>query len=237
MESIPISPGIVAAIEWNPCETGLGPCRRSQGNHSGTEREPFGDRLGTKLSSDGSLSGSERERVRSRKDPFRRLLGTVSAAAWDRDADRNEAIPWAMGTTRCVHGRYPMVHTRVVGLCAGAILLLASCQREQRLFRVAPWAARRRIPEANAYAVGEGQRLFVAFNCVGCHAHGGGGIGLPDLLADRRAPVGFTVQVRRTNLREKLLQGVRRRWRRFCDEAPLHEEQLHFAMRWSEGEP
>ena len=31
--------------------------------------------------------------------------------------------------------------------------------------------------EESAYAVGEGKRLYSAFNCVGCHAHGGGGIG------------------------------------------------------------
>src|SRR5205085_7789429 len=37
--------------------------------------------------------------------------------------------------------------------------------------------------EANAYAISQGQRLFSAFNCVGCHAHGGGGIG-PALMDD-----------------------------------------------------
>src|SRR5690348_13140362 len=31
--------------------------------------------------------------------------------------------------------------------------------------------------EENAYALSEGQRLFSSFNCVGCHAHGGGGMG------------------------------------------------------------
>lgn len=29
----------------------------------------------------------------------------------------------------------------------------------------------------NAYAMNEGKRLFAQYNCVGCHAHGGGGIG------------------------------------------------------------
>jgi cytochrome c oxidase cbb3-type subunit 3 len=33
--------------------------------------------------------------------------------------------------------------------------------------------------ENNAYAVSEGQKLYEQFNCVGCHAHGGGGIGPP----------------------------------------------------------
>jgi cytochrome c oxidase cbb3-type subunit III len=31
--------------------------------------------------------------------------------------------------------------------------------------------------EDNAYAVGEGKRLYNAYNCVGCHAQGGGAIG------------------------------------------------------------
>jgi cytochrome c oxidase cbb3-type subunit 3 len=31
--------------------------------------------------------------------------------------------------------------------------------------------------EQSAYAVAEGKRLYSAFNCVGCHLHGGGGIG------------------------------------------------------------
>ena len=31
--------------------------------------------------------------------------------------------------------------------------------------------------EGSAYAVGEGKRLYSAYNCVGCHAHGGGAIG------------------------------------------------------------
>ena len=38
--------------------------------------------------------------------------------------------------------------------------------------------------EENAYATTEGQRLFNAFNCSGCHFHGGGGIG-PPLMDDK----------------------------------------------------
>jgi len=37
--------------------------------------------------------------------------------------------------------------------------------------------------EENAYALTEGQRLYNAYNCSGCHAHGGGGIG-PPLMDD-----------------------------------------------------
>jgi cytochrome c oxidase cbb3-type subunit 3 len=37
---------------------------------------------------------------------------------------------------------------------------------------------------ANAYALSEGKRLYSAYNCVGCHAHGGGAIG-PALMDHR----------------------------------------------------
>jgi cytochrome c oxidase cbb3-type subunit 3 len=38
--------------------------------------------------------------------------------------------------------------------------------------------------EDNAYAVSEGKRLFSWYNCVGCHGHGGGGMG-PPLMDDK----------------------------------------------------
>jgi cytochrome c oxidase cbb3-type subunit 3 len=37
--------------------------------------------------------------------------------------------------------------------------------------------------EENSYALSEGQHLFSAFNCTGCHAHGGGDKG-PALMDD-----------------------------------------------------
>jgi cytochrome c oxidase cbb3-type subunit 3 len=37
--------------------------------------------------------------------------------------------------------------------------------------------------EGNAFALAEGKRLFSQMNCVGCHFHGGGGIG-PPLMDD-----------------------------------------------------
>jgi cytochrome c oxidase cbb3-type subunit 3 len=46
--------------------------------------------------------------------------------------------------------------------------------------------------DENAYAVSEGQRLFTAFNCVGCHAHGGGGMG--PALMDAKWLYGSTPQ-------------------------------------------
>lgn len=38
--------------------------------------------------------------------------------------------------------------------------------------------------EKSAWHVSEGQRLYTEFNCVECHAHGGGGIG-PALIDDQ----------------------------------------------------
>jgi cytochrome c oxidase cbb3-type subunit 3 len=88
---------------------------------------------------------------------------------------------------------------------AASAAALVSCEREERGFRVSPPAADRInattmsdlqpgpvIPvaavkneyEENAYAVGEGKRLFDAYNCTGCHSHGGGGIG-PPLMDDK----------------------------------------------------
>ena len=85
------------------------------------------------------------------------------------------------------------------------LLLLTSCEREERRFRELPAAAARRnterlvhlVPgpyttdvhvknpfEGNAYAISEGQRLYSWFNCQGCHSHGGGGMG-PALMDDR----------------------------------------------------
>ena len=83
-------------------------------------------------------------------------------------------------------------------LMAG-MLLLTSCKREERAYRVKPPNADtvyavtetdfhistpqpgevKNDYEENSYALTEGKRLYLAFNCVGCHFHGGGGIGPP----------------------------------------------------------
>jgi cytochrome c oxidase cbb3-type subunit III len=82
---------------------------------------------------------------------------------------------------------------------------LGACEREQRRFtEIAPLSGRPQ-PQAstelrpgtpgapgaqskttmpppygeNAWAIAEGKRLYTWFNCVGCHAHGGGGMGPP----------------------------------------------------------
>jgi cytochrome c oxidase cbb3-type subunit 3 len=87
--------------------------------------------------------------------------------------------------------------TRLTALALG-VLMLVACEREHRRFRdVAPAAGRpertqqselvaggaprpstmRHPYDENAWAVGEGKRLYQAYNCNGCHANGGGGMG------------------------------------------------------------
>lgn len=84
------------------------------------------------------------------------------------------------------------------------LLLLAltttSCERESRRYRELPAAASRPTSvrltpfepgapsqtspvlspyQENAYGIAQGKQLFSAYNCNGCHAMGGGGIGPP----------------------------------------------------------
>ena len=87
-----------------------------------------------------------------------------------------------------------------VALLLMLLLTITSCKREERGFRVPPPAAQKLgavslsdlhpagasqpMPmrfdyDENAYAISQGQQLFTSFNCVGCHAHGGGGMGPP----------------------------------------------------------
>jgi cytochrome c oxidase cbb3-type subunit 3 len=86
---------------------------------------------------------------------------------------------------------------------AALSLALVACDREQRESRAKPLGEnvpagpspgvlvaggtpisppvdpRAGLYENNAPALAEGQRLFSWMNCVGCHAHGGGGMGPP----------------------------------------------------------
>jgi cytochrome c oxidase cbb3-type subunit 3 len=85
-------------------------------------------------------------------------------------------------------------------LCFCSALAFTSCKREERGFRVQPPAADKLTLasmsdlhpgggptpamskngyEDSAYAISEGQKLYMTMNCVGCHFHGGGGIGPP----------------------------------------------------------
>lgn len=96
-----------------------------------------------------------------------------------------------------------------------ACVLLSACRREERSFRLAAPATLRpegiRVSELqpgpaspltspksdyedNAHALNEGRVLFNAFNCVGCHAHGGGGIG-PALMDSKWRYGGEPVQI------------------------------------------
>jgi cytochrome c oxidase cbb3-type subunit 3 len=96
------------------------------------------------------------------------------------------------------------LHLQIAFLFAST-LWLGSCSREDRILRQPPPASdtlntvqisglnpgANSIPtppnsnmyQESAYAVAEGQKLYEEYNCVGCHAHGGGGIGPP--LMDR----------------------------------------------------
>ena len=85
-----------------------------------------------------------------------------------------------------------------------ALVSTAGCERESRPFRDLPVAAARSQSETqttlfagapqpqtgtmspyqeNAWGLSEGKRLFTLYNCSGCHANGGGGIG-PALTDD-----------------------------------------------------
>jgi len=87
-----------------------------------------------------------------------------------------------------------------------AALALSACDREERHSRSKPigetvpagqspdtiWPggkqppavdARARLYDNNAQAIAQGQTLYMQMNCVGCHFHGGGGMG-PPLMDD-----------------------------------------------------
>jgi len=68
------------------------------------------------------------------------------------------------------------------------VFALPACEREKRQFQIPPAEAARFKPvgannERNAYALSQGKTLFRWFNCNGCHANGGGGMG-PPLMSD-----------------------------------------------------
>lgn len=90
-------------------------------------------------------------------------------------------------------------------LLLGVVALAVACERENREYQQLPVGASRpdtvhltnlqpgqpqvRKPvespyEENAWGLGEGKRLYQSYNCNGCHAMGGGGIG-PALMDDK----------------------------------------------------
>jgi cytochrome c oxidase cbb3-type subunit 3 len=93
-----------------------------------------------------------------------------------------------------------------LALIAVAALVLSGCNREERHSRSKPigetvpagespdtiWPGgtipqtldpRARLYDNNAPAISQGQTLYTQMNCVGCHSHGGGGMG-PALMDD-----------------------------------------------------
>ena len=91
-------------------------------------------------------------------------------------------------------------------LMGAAALALTACDREERHSRSKPLGEtveagaspdtiipgggaapgldpRAALDDNNAPAISEGQQLFTLMNCVGCHSHGGGGLG-PALMDD-----------------------------------------------------
>jgi cytochrome c oxidase cbb3-type subunit III len=97
-----------------------------------------------------------------------------------------------------------MIRWSVACAIAGALIAMA-CEREVRPFQdLSVASARSQTPmgsplfagpgkpptpevspfQENAYGMAEGKRLFDSYNCSGCHAHGGGGMG-PALMDDQ----------------------------------------------------
>jgi cytochrome c oxidase cbb3-type subunit 3 len=93
----------------------------------------------------------------------------------------------------------------IVALCVAALMSTA-CERETRRYKELPAAANREtgvrvsqlepgMPQQqaefkspnqeNAWGVGEGKRLYTAFNCAGCHGVNGGGAIGPALMDDK----------------------------------------------------
>jgi len=79
----------------------------------------------------------------------------------------------------------------VVAVCIWAVMVAHGCRRETRFLHSSPRANalldRNALRAADdpaqlaryarsAWAISEGERLFSQMNCVGCHAHGGGGM-------------------------------------------------------------
>jgi cytochrome c oxidase cbb3-type subunit 3 len=92
-----------------------------------------------------------------------------------------------------------MLHKWAVLFMGTSLISINGCKRESRLLRELPSGTATlnavqvsglnpganpiaspsppNLYQESAYAVSEGQRLYEQYNCVGCHAHGGGGMG------------------------------------------------------------
>jgi cytochrome c oxidase cbb3-type subunit 3 len=83
-----------------------------------------------------------------------------------------------------------------------AVSVMTACEREKREFHqsgvvpdttpvtelyvggIQPHVSEHSKYEENAYALSQGKMLFSSYNCTGCHANGGGGMG-PALMDDQ----------------------------------------------------
>lgn len=89
------------------------------------------------------------------------------------------------------YSRLPGFRESSTVMASALLLLLSACDRETRDYRSRPLPETAAIAgdprgdsyERNAYHISQGQRTYVWMNCVGCHAHGGGGMG-PPLMDD-----------------------------------------------------
>jgi cytochrome c oxidase cbb3-type subunit III len=100
----------------------------------------------------------------------------------------------------CTVARSYNARLLLVAIVLAGVTILAGCDREQRRFQepssasapaqslsLSELQAGPQTPQSpssdpyggNAYAVSEGKRLYSWYNCEGCHAKGGGGIGPP----------------------------------------------------------
>jgi cytochrome c oxidase cbb3-type subunit III len=119
---------------------------------------------------------------------------------------------------------------RDAALVLVALALLAGCKREEREFRADPIARnatgaitmvsiaagpmppeRRDSPvadeyERNAYHLSQGKKLYVWFNCNGCHANGGGDSGPP--LMDEKWIYGGAIENIVATIREGRPNGM-----------------------------
>ena len=127
--------------------------------------------------------------------------------------------------------------TRLVAIVA-ILVTCAACEREQRRFSEASPASG--IPQTlkmgqlepvgspqqvtiqseydeNAWAISEGKRNYEWFNCVGCHSHGGGGMGPP--LMDSRWIYGSEPE----NIFATIMQGRPNGMPAFMGKVPDHQ--------------
>jgi len=105
-----------------------------------------------------------------------------------------------MKRSACALARSYHARLHLVAIVVAGVTILGGCDREQRRFQepspasapaqslsLSELQAGPQTPQplsadpygGNAYAVSEGKRLYGWYNCEGCHAKGGGGIGPP----------------------------------------------------------